>query len=151
MSQGRNSVVISVDTSGLDRLLDQLGDDVRKAVRPAAQAAATILQTAARNNVRDSSKGHWFHGTSFKKTGKKYWFEPGTLRKAIYQAYSKDNSNPDMATYHVSWNYKKVPYGFMVEYGTSKAPARPFIRPAAAQGPKALQAAEDELLRRINL
>lgn len=151
MSRGRNTVTMSVNTSGLDALLTQIGDDVTKAARPAAQAAATVLQEAARSNVRNSDKGHWFHGTSFKKTGKKYWFEPGTLRQAIYQVYSKTNSNEQqgVATYHVSWNYKKAPYGFMVEYGTSRAPARPFIRPAASKGSQALQAAETELLKRV--
>jgi HK97 gp10 family phage protein len=65
----------------------------------------------------------------------RYYFEPGSLRDSIYQAFSKDNSSEfgggyRNATFHVAWNHRKVPYGHMVEFGTSRAPAHPFLRPA---------------------
>ena len=54
-------------------------------------------------------------------------FQPGTLLRSIYQAFSDDNSFKDVSTYHVSWNADKAPYGAMVEFGTSRAAAQSFI------------------------
>ncbi|MDP9891232.1 HK97 gp10 family phage protein [Variovorax boronicumulans] len=118
------------DTSNCDAALDDILERARASVRPAAQAATQVVYQEVLVRVPASPKGHWFHGTSFKTTGQKYWFEPGSLRRAIYQAYSADNSTQDHATYHVSWNRKKAPYGHWVENGTSRAPAQPFLRPA---------------------
>jgi len=47
--------------------------------------------------------------------------------------FSKDNSFRDVSTYHVSWNADKAPYGAMVEFGTSKAPAHSFIGAAVKE------------------
>ena len=41
----------------------------------------------------------YFHGTSFKVNGTKYYFAPGSLRDSIYQVYSKDNSTASKATF----------------------------------------------------
>jgi HK97 gp10 family phage protein len=121
------------DTSGLDALIDDMADKADAAARPAAQAGAQVFYDDVRRRVPVSRKGHWFHGTSFKLNGTKYWFDAGSLRDAVYQVFSKDNSGQGFATYHVAWNHQKVPYGFMVEFGTSKAPAHPFLRPAIAK------------------
>ena len=131
------------DTAVLANWLGDLQEDVQQALRPAAQAGAQVLYQTVLRNVPVSAKGHWFHGTSYKTTGKKYWFDAGTLRKAIYQVHSADNSGPTQQTYHVSWNHKKAPYGFMVEYGTARG-ARPvaFVRRAASSQPAALDAAQ---------
>lgn len=139
------SVTIKADTSGLDSLLDQLGGAVDEAVRPAAQTAAQVLYDEVKRRVPVSDGAHWFHGTH-----QKYFFRSGTLRDSIYQVYSKKKSGRHRATYHVSWNHTKAPYGFMVEYGTSRAPAHPFVRPAVAKFDAAMDAAEAELLRRID-
>jgi HK97 gp10 family phage protein len=122
---------LKINTSALVADLRKTAAAAVAVSRPAAQAGAQVFHDAARANVRRSAKGHWFHGTSFRKTGQKYWFEAGTLQRAIYQAYSADNSNDNgLSTYHVSWNFKKAPYGHMVEFGTARAPAHPFLRPA---------------------
>lgn len=118
------------DSSNCDAALDRIVERAQAAVRPAAQAGAQVLYSEVLLRVPVSPKGHWFHGSSFKTTGKKYWFEAGSLKRAIYQAYSSDNSAADRVTYHVSWNRKKAPYGHWVENGTSQAPAQPFLRPA---------------------
>lgn len=136
---------ISVDTRGVDDLLDELGDAADEAVRPAAQKGAQVLYDFVKRNVPVSKKAHMFHGTHAVYGP----YSPGTLRDSIYQVYSKDNSTDSRATYDVSFNFKKAPYGFMVEYGTSKAPAKPFIRPAQAMFPAAADAMEAELIRRI--
>lgn len=151
------SLTINVDTSALDSLMDGLADDVEGAVRPAAQAAAQVLYNEVQSNVA--------------KIGK----VTGNLSRAIYQAYSKDNSSDARAVYHVSWNARKAPHGHLVEYGhvqryqvylgrdgkwyTNKAKklaapqqvgARPFVRPAMAKFDAAMDAAKAELMRRID-
>lgn len=63
------------------------------------------------------------------KSGK--YSVPGTLKRAIYQVYSKDNSTQGVrAEYHVSWNKKRAPHGHLIEYETSRTAARPFVAPA---------------------
>jgi len=135
-----SSFKIDVNLAGLRARLGGVVDAAEASVRPAAQAGAQVFYDRVLQLVPSSRKGHWFHGTSFKINGKKYWFDAGTLRRSIYQVYSKDHSGPGRATYHVAWNHQKAPYGFMVEFGTRKAPAHPFIRPARAQAKRARDA-----------
>lgn len=130
---------IDFDLRSLERVVDEMAEEVQQAVRPAAQAGAQVLYERVKLNVRSSTKGHWFHGTSFKKNGTKYWITPGNLNRAIYQAFVEKLSSADQSTYRISWNHKKAPYGHMVEYGTVRAPAHPFIRPAKAFYPRALE------------
>ena len=59
--------------------------------------------------------------------------QSGTLRNSIYRVLSKDNTNKDKITYHVAWNHKKAPHGHLIEFGTSRAPAHPFLYPALEQ------------------
>ncbi|PVX86477.1 HK97-gp10 family putative phage morphogenesis protein [Paraburkholderia unamae] len=139
------SMTISSDLSALDEYLDHLGDGVDEAVRPAAQKGAQVLYDYVRRNAPVSERAHMFHGTHAVYGP----YQPGSLRDSIYQVYSKDNSGQSKATYHVSWNHKKVPYGFMVEFGTSTREAHPFIRPAVALLPAASDAVEMELMKRV--
>lgn len=104
-------------------------DELQKATRPAAQAGAQIIYDAARLNAPVSKKPHKFYGTH-KVYGP---YAPGNLRDSIYQVFSKTNSYKDVSTYHISWNADKAPYGAMVEFGTSKAPARSFIGRAVTE------------------
>lgn len=153
MSSGKNSVNLRVDLSSIDAMLDQLGDAAEEAARPAAQAMAQVFYEAARNFAPVSEKAHYFYGTSFKKTGVRYGpFRPGNLRDSIYQVFSKDNSGKGFAQYHVSFNYKKAPYAFMVEFGTQTSAPYPFIRRAAnsqAVQQQALDAGEKVLMERM--
>lgn len=100
---------IKFDSSGLNAALDDLATQVQHSVRPAAQAGAQVLYDEARLRAPERS---------------------GLLKSSIYQTYSKDNSGADHATYHVSWNHTVAPHGHLLEFGTSRAPAHPFIRPA---------------------
>ena len=104
-------------------------DELQKATRPAAQAGAQIIYDAARLNAPVSKKPHKFYGTH-KVYGP---YSPGNLRDSIYQVFSKTNSYKDVSTYHISWNADKAPYGAMVEFGTSKSPARSFIGKAVTE------------------
>lgn len=151
------SLTISVNTDALDNLLDALGDEAEAATRPAAQAGAQVLYDAVMRNVASLGK------------------VTGNLGRSIYQVYSKDQSGQGHATYHVSWNHVKAPHGWLVENGhlqewvsyvgkdgkwytdkraLLKEPrhigAKPFVRPAQALFPQALDAAEAELIKRIN-
>jgi len=121
--------VIRIDTAQFKQALSAKAKQMHAAARPAAQAGAQIIYAAAKANVPVSKGAHWFNGTH-----SKYQFNAGTLRDSIYQVYSKDKSREGLATYHVAWNHKKCPYGFMVEFGTSRAPAHPFLGPAISEG-----------------
>lgn len=126
---------VSFDDTSLQAELDQIVAASQEAVRPAAQAGAEELYFEARLRCPVSEHAHVFYGKNSKASGVTYRFSPGNLRDSLYQAFSKDNSAArgkgyDRATYHVAWNHQKAPYGFMVEFGTPRAPAHPFLRPA---------------------
>lgn len=54
----------------------------------------------------------------------------GLLQSAIYRVYSPEKSGDDSKLYRISWNKRKAPHGGLIEYGTSRSPAYPFVRPA---------------------
>jgi len=54
----------------------------------------------------------------------------GNMHNAVYRAYSPERSNDERQIYHVGVNKAKAPHWHFFELGTSKMPARPFIRPA---------------------
>lgn len=158
MSSGRQSVTFSMDTAGLNQWLNELEAEAQAAVRPAAQAGAQVLYDEVKRNV----------GRLKRKTG--------NLDRSIYQAFSRDNSGDGKVTYHVSWNTRKAPHGHLVEFGhlqryevsfdpntkrftthkdrplpvPKQIAAKPFVRPAMAKFPQALEAAKAELFKRLD-
>ena len=110
---------------------------LNKATRPAAQAGAQVIYDRAKTLVPVSNAAHLFYGQNAVYGP----YSPGTLRDSIYQVFSKDNSFKDVSTYHISWNADKAPYGAMVEFGTSKAPAHSFIGAAIAETRSAVREA----------
>lgn len=149
------SVRVDYDQAGADAVLDGLLEAAYEAVRPAAQAGAQTLYVEALLRCPISAEEHVFYGRDSKRTGVTWTFQPGNLRNSIYQAFSKDNSMEigegyAKATYHVAWNHQEAPYGFMVEFGTSRASAHPFLRPAYdAAGRDALDDARVEFAKRM--
>lgn len=113
---------IKFDASGIDAALDRLSEGAKDQVRPAAQAGAQVLYDEVLARVPVSKTERKL------KSGRV--IAPGALKSSIYQVFSQDNSGEGRSTYHVSWNYRKAPHGHLVEYGTSRAPAHPFLRPA---------------------
>lgn len=131
------SLKIKIDLAGFKKELSAKAAQLNSATRPAAQAGAQILYDRARQLVPVSKAAHNFYGTHAVYGP----YKPGSLRAAIYQVFSEDNSFKDVSTYHVSWNAEKAPYGAMVEFGTSRAPAHSFIGAAVKETRSAVKAA----------
>jgi hypothetical protein len=133
------TVTIRPDRANIAAVMDRLRDNMAKAVRPAAQAGAQVIYDAVKLNVS--------------KLGK----YSGNLQAAVYQAYSKENSVPNIkATYHISWNAAKAPHGQLVEFGHIQRYAsyigkdgnwytavRPSMRGKPRPGRRASQAVKD--------
>lgn len=116
-------MAVRMNVARFKEALQAEAEKLHRATRPAAQAGIQIIYERARINAPVSNEPHYFH-----IRGKKFGpFAPGNLRDSIYQVFSKSKSYKDVSTYQVSWNKDKAPYGFMVELGTSKAPAHSFI------------------------
>jgi len=120
---------VSLNVAAFKEQLRATVDELHKATRPAAQAGAQIIYDRAKLLAPVSDAPHMFHGTH-KIYGP---YAPGNLRDSIYQVFSKDKSYKDVSTYHISWNKDDAPYGFMVELGTSRAPAHSFIGRAVVE------------------
>lgn len=63
--------------------------------------------------------------------------DTGLLRDSIYLAFKEDRSTGGQVVYSVSWNSKTAPHGHLIEFGTYKMPAKPFLRPAYDAAPRA--------------
>lgn len=99
MSRGRNSLTVKANLTGLKQMLGAIATDIEDAVRPASQAAAQVFYDEVKKNVRSIGK------------------KTGNLEKSIYQVYSKSESTPQRAVYHISWNAKTAPHAGLIEYG----------------------------------
>lgn len=123
-------LTLDLNLTQLNAQLDGIVTQSEKAARLAARVGSQMYYEAVLATVPVSKHGHWFQGSSAKKaTGaaaKKaasYWFESGSLKGAVYQVFAKE-STPKHPEYQIAWNHRKVPYGFMVTYGT-KRPTKP--------------------------
>ena len=164
-----DNVTVDVDLDEVLAGLDELEISAKAATRPAAQAGAQVFYEETKQRAPVHERVRVDQG----KTR-----VPGTLRDAIYQAYSKDRSDEQagLAVYHVSWNRSKAPHGHLVEFGhkmpfkvvrtadgrvftdvnkPSENPSaivgrRPFLRPAYdAARTAALQASRARLLEEV--
>lgn len=153
--------LLRVDIGAVDEVIDGAQARLLENVRPAAQVGAEERYQAVMRNVNALGR------------------KTGNLADSIYQVFSEDNSQEAgtgyvRATYHVSWNARKAPHGHLVEFGhiqkykvylgkdgkwyTNKkaklstpvqVPARPFIRPAAAEADRAEAAMRARLLEGV--
>ena len=73
----------------------------------------------------------------------------GLLHGAIYRVYSPEKSTATSKLYRVSWNKKKAPHGHLVEFGTSTAPAHPFLRPALSKLNDAIAAGQARMAKKL--
>lgn len=75
----------------------------------------------------------------------------GTLHDAVYRVFSQSRSNEDQKAYHIGVNKSKAPHWHFLEYGTSKQPARPYIRPAFdAKIKEAIDATTDRIKEKLS-
>ncbi|WUR15709.1 hypothetical protein E7V67_011575 [[Empedobacter] haloabium] len=141
------------ELAGLRERLAEFGEQVQDDVAMSGVAAmARVVYTEARLLAPRSERAHWFHGTQFRVNGTKYLFQPGTLHDSIYRKFSPERSSKSLKLYRVSWNHRKCPYGFMVEFGTRNAGANSFLRRSMARVPDAInagKAAIGEALTRV--
>lgn len=144
MSDG---LTASMDTSKIFARLDRMENKLKKAVVPAAQAGAQVFYDEARARAPISDGAHFFYGRDSRRTGVRYYFEPGNLRDSIYQYRLRYSDDGGRATYAIAWNHRKAPYGYMVENGTPHAAATPFLRPAYDAVKGKARAAADAVLK----
>jgi HK97 gp10 family phage protein len=119
--------------------LDRLGEVVRTTVlRSGQNTAAFAFQEEAKLRAPVFAVGPRGGGASKVARGK---IKPGQLRDSIYRVFDEKRS-----LYVVSWNHKKAPHAHLIEFGTKRAPAYPFLRPAY-EGAKdrAMHAAVDRM------
>lgn len=128
-----DSFNVRFDGRGLHVRLDRIARAVSSAARPAAQAGAQVFYEQVKVNVPVSLHPHYFYGRNSRKSGDRYYFDPGALRDAIYQVFVPELSGDGYAHYRISWNHLKAPYGHMVEFGTLHADPHPFVRSARGQ------------------
>ncbi|WP_250467630.1 HK97-gp10 family putative phage morphogenesis protein [Caballeronia sp. GAFFF2] len=104
-------------TDFLDRLETVASEEV---LRQAAVAGARVIHAEVRLRAPI--------GIAYERKGTQH--TPGTLRRSILIAYDKEESiTGHLAIYLVTWS-KEAYYGRFVEFGTSRAAAKPFLRPA---------------------
>lgn len=134
---------------GLDPLLAKLEsvkyDTRRKSGRAALRKAALLVRDAARDNARklndpetgraiaDNIAERW-NGRLFKRTGD-LGFRVGVMQGAILP---KKGETPDEGA------GGPTPHWRLLEFGTEKMPAKPFVRPALANN---INAATDVFVR----
>lgn len=76
--------------------------------------------------------------------------ESGLLASAVYRVYSPEKSTGTLKLYRISWNKKKAPHGHLVEFGTSRAPAYPFLRPALSRMSAAVSAGQERMGEKLD-
>ena len=144
----------NINLAGLDALREKLrayGEAIKDEVAiEGAAGMGLVIYEEARSRAPISVGAHYFHGSQFKKNGTKYLFQPGTLKNAIYRVFSPEKSSNTLKMYRVSWNHTKAPYGAMVEYGTSRAPAKPFMRPSLSRMNDAISAGKRRMAAKLD-
>ena len=151
-------ITVKFDPSRINARLAAVEAAVKQNVRPAAQGGMQVYYDEVHTRVPVSAEAHIFTSRRSKggAVGQKYLYYPGDLKRAIYQKYADDHSTATRAVYRLSWRKSKpgvdgVPYGYMVEYGTSRMAPRPFLRPSyAAAHQQAVQVARDTLLLAVS-
>jgi HK97 gp10 family phage protein len=73
----------------------------------------------------------------------------GNLESSIYRVYSPERSTDGVKAYLISWNKSKAPHGHLIEFGTSRMPAKPFVRPAFGKVQEAIKAGQARMAERL--
>lgn len=75
--------------------------------------------------------------------------QTGTLERNIYRAYIPERSTDERKVYVVGPRKRIVRHWHFLEFGTSRMPAQPFVRPAAARLNEALEKGKDRMAERL--
>lgn len=90
---------VTFDVAALDAAVDAMDTRLQQNARAAAQAGAEVFYRAVKQNVAAIGRAR------------------GNLAAAIYQAFVSAESNERRAVYDVTWNNRKAPHGYWLEYG----------------------------------
>ena len=145
MPGGDRVINVAFDFSKITAKLDRLAKIVTQGARPAAQAGAQVFYDEVKQRAATP-------GNEEKRSapGEAPFVQSGKLRDAIYQAFVEKESGYLNAVYRISWNKKAAPHGHLVENGTSRMAARPFLRPSYdAKRTEAIQAVNARLKEEI--
>lgn len=113
-------------TAGLEKFEAKIKDSV---IFSGAAAMAKVLYDEVKLN------------TSPPRMGRK----TGNLHAAVYRVYSPERSPDGVKTYRISVNKSKAPHWHLLEFGTSRMPAKPFIRPAFDKVQEAIKAGTERM------
>jgi hypothetical protein len=176
---GHNSMSMAADLTGLDALLNQLGDDVEAATRPAAQAGSQVIYDQVVANVAalgrstgnlarsiyqaysatNSAPGKATYQVSWnhRKAPHGHLVEWGYIRR--YESYQDEQGNIRMRVQpgmqgkpkprRKASQAEKDAYYVPLDGGPVQVAGKAFVRRAESAFDRAYQAAEAELLRRI--
>ena len=121
--------------------LDKLEESIKQQV---LRAGAAKMGEVMYDEVKLNTSGAKMGGA-----GDPPGVKTGTLNKSVYRAYSPEKSDDETKTYHVSFNKRKAPHGLLLERGTSKMLARPFIRPALSRLKAAIEAGKTRMAEKL--
>lgn len=115
----------------LDKFMQEVNGSI---IWSGAAAMARVLYEEVKLNASPPRMG--------KKTG--------NLESSIYRVYSPEKSSEVVKTYRISYNHVKAPHGHLLEFGSSRAPAHPFVRPAWDHVQQAIKAGKDRMAERLS-
>lgn len=118
-------------TGDLDGALAKLEAKVRERV---LRAGAGAMSNVIRNEVESNTSRH---------------IVTGTLHGAVYQFHVDQKSDANRQTYQVGINKKKAPHWHFLEFGTSRQPAYPVIRPAFDHIDAAISAGKERMAQEL--
>lgn len=133
---------IDVNFSGdVEAALDKWGKDIQgKVVLAGVAAAAKVIYQEVKANA---------HRRTISGIPREKGRAPGTLENAVYRVFAKDKSTAETKVYHVSVNKRKAPHWSLIEFGTSRAPAYPYLRPAFDHMKEAVAAGERRMAQKM--
>ena len=125
----KQTVGINFDDTCIAAALQAFADRSQEAMRAGAYEAATVLYNEMRILVPVKS---------------------GTLRDSIYRYRDIDQSVDGKEVFYIGPNKNKAPHWHLVEFGTVKMAAKPYIRPAFdAKIQPALEAAKKRITEKL--
>jgi hypothetical protein len=138
MVELRTNAVTGTAIDGLDRLAAKVKQSV---IFSGAAAMARVFYEELKLNT----SGARATGAPNDPPGVK----TGTLHDAVYRVYAPELSTGETKVYHVSVNKSKAPHWWLIEYGNSRAPAHPYIRPALDKTQEAIKAGSARMKERL--